>query len=303
MRGSARRVMKRAVLLASAIVALGALIGIVMHLPQPEPPPHDAPIERILRYRFVVTNPSDRLIDSAWFWTYAPLEVPGTQRIAAIETSHPHRVHRDAIGNQQIHFVLTRLPPYQAKVVSVRVTLALAESASQPSTEPREQDLRPEPYIESDDPRIVALAKRLTGDEPAITARQIYDWIVNNVASTGYLGSSRGAAYALDQRRGDCTELTYLFTALSRASGLPTRALAGYVLDADGLLQPHRYHDWTQVYVDGRWRTVDPQGRTFMAPSTQYIAMQRLSVDPGGFPSTRRGFVQASENIRVRMDG
>lgn len=294
--------MKRAVLLASAIVALGALIGIVMHL-QPEPPPHDVPIARILRYRFVVTNPSDRLIDEAWLWTYAPLDVPGTQRIKAIETSHPYRVRRDAVGNQQLHFVLIRLPPYQSRVVSVQVTLELADSTSQSSPAPIERDLRPEADIESDDARIVALAKRLMDDDPMITVRTIYDWIVKNVERAGYLGSSRGAAYALAQRRGDCTELTYLFTALSRASGLPARALAGYMLDDDGLLQPRDYHNWAEVHVDSRWQIVDPQRRTFMAPSTQYIAIKRLGADPGGSRSDRQGFVQASDNVRVRMDG
>jgi len=60
---------------------------------------------------------------------------------------------------------------------------------------------------------------------------------------------------ALLERRGECQSHTFLFTALARASGIPTRIVNGLVYSEEygGFL----YHAWPEVFV-GEWRAMDP---------------------------------------------
>ena len=60
---------------------------------------------------------------------------------------------------------------------------------------------------------------------------------------------------ALHERRGECQSHTYLFTAVARAAGIPTRIVNGLVYSQEysGFL----YHAWPEVYV-GEWRALDP---------------------------------------------
>ena len=60
---------------------------------------------------------------------------------------------------------------------------------------------------------------------------------------------------ALRERRGECQSHTYLFAALARATGIPTKIVNGLVYSEDygGFL----FHAWPEVFV-GEWRALDP---------------------------------------------
>jgi transglutaminase-like putative cysteine protease len=70
------------------------------------------------------------------------------------------------------------------------------------------------------------------------------------------------ATDVLRERRAECQGHAYLFAALARALGLPTRVVNGvvYLEEYGGFL----YHSWNEVFVQGAgWRPVDP---TFAQP-------------------------------------
>ena len=60
----------------------------------------------------------------------------------------------------------------------------------------------------------------------------------------------------LEQRKAECQGQAYLYTALARAAGIPTRIVNGLVYSEqfNGFL----YHSWAESVVDGRWMAVDP---------------------------------------------
>jgi transglutaminase-like putative cysteine protease len=60
----------------------------------------------------------------------------------------------------------------------------------------------------------------------------------------------------LETRKAECQGHAYLYTALARASRIPTRVVNGLVYSeyARGFL----YHTWAESLVDGRWLAVDP---------------------------------------------
>ncbi len=60
----------------------------------------------------------------------------------------------------------------------------------------------------------------------------------------------------LEKRKAECQGQAYLYTALARAAGIPTRIVNGlvYTEQFNGFL----YHSWAESVVDGRWMAVDP---------------------------------------------
>ncbi len=109
--------------------------------------------------------------------------------------------------------------------------------------------------VQARHPMIRALARGLAGDKRNVwqVAKDINRWVYRNLAKE--LVDTVTALDALHERRGECQSHTYLFTALARAVGIPTRIVNGLVYSQEysGFL----YHAWPEVYV-GEWRALDP---------------------------------------------
>ena len=118
--------------------------------------------------------------------------------------------------------------------------------------------LEPEPLIQSDDPRIVEHARRITArrgqwrQDPKLVAqeltRSVYGMLEKSITF-----SIPNAVQVLETRRGDCNEHTVLYIALARALGLPARTAVGLVY----LNGAFFYHAWPEVWL-GEWVAVDP---------------------------------------------
>jgi hypothetical protein len=143
------------------------------------------------------------------------------------------------------------------EVIDVTVRADALPAAGLPPTGPA-PDMAPylaaTAFVQSDDPRLKAQARAITGDwtNSVEAAMAIYTWVHRNVAKKPTV-SLPSALDVLRQREGDCNEHTYLFTGLARAAGLPCRIRVGLTLN-EGLLY---YHAWPSVYV-GRWVDMDP---------------------------------------------
>ena len=121
--------------------------------------------------------------------------------------------------------------------------------------EPDSKYLEDSAQVQARHPLIRALARELAGDNRNVwqVAKDINRWVHRNLAKE--LVDTMTALDALHERRGECQSHTYLFTALVRAVGIPTRIVNGLVYSQEysGFL----YHAWPEVYV-GEWRALDP---------------------------------------------
>ena len=132
--------------------------------------------------------------------------------------------------------------------------------------------LRPEPFIESDDPDIRAAAEEAVGRTVGIRARaEALTRFVNSTVQKKPTISLPSAREVLRTRIGDCNEHTALFVAMSRAIGIPARISVGlaYVRGA------FYYHAWPEVYIGqgaarGYWLPVDPTFNQFPADATHF---------------------------------
>ncbi|MEK8019658.1 MAG: transglutaminase domain-containing protein [Candidatus Parabeggiatoa sp.] len=256
-------------------------------------------IPRTLRYSFTLKNTGHRLLKEAEFWAPAPVKQTATQKVMEIETSHPHEKLTDTLGNQVLHFVLSTIPPYASKQVSVTIELRVAKKLNPIPAQPQ-WFMDDEPFIEVSHPKIQATAKRLETKEKLLTTRTIFNWVATHIQYAGYLRENRGALYALVNKRGDCTEYMSLFTALTRANGIPTRAIGGYVYSDDAILRPEDYHNWAEFYLDNKWQIADPQNKVFREKQSNYIVMRIISNQSKLAISPR--FWSSNQDLKVKMN-
>jgi transglutaminase superfamily protein len=109
--------------------------------------------------------------------------------------------------------------------------------------------------VQSKHPLIRSLAKELVGNTQDAwkAALKINQWVYKNLDKE--LVDSASALNALQTRKGECQSHTYLFTALARAAGIPTKIVNGLVYSPT--YQGFLYHAWPEVNV-GEWRALDP---------------------------------------------
>jgi hypothetical protein len=124
-----------------------------------------------------------------------------------------------------------------------------------PDPPPTEADRRPSSLIQSDDPAIVAEARKTAPGEsdPWLVAVALERRVGELLEVSDYSQAFATAAEAIDSGKGDCTEHAVLLAALARAREIPARVAVGLVYKG----QSFYYHMWTEVYVAGRWIPLD----------------------------------------------
>jgi transglutaminase-like putative cysteine protease len=154
--------------------------------------------------------------------------------------------------------------------------------------------------VEVDHPKIQAVAETLRAQDPMTTARRTFRWVADHVRDSGYLRDDRGALYALEHGRGDCTEHMYLFVALARANGIPARPMAGYIMEGNGVLRARDHHNWAEFYADGAWHIADPHRGVFDDGYSHYVATRIIGgASAAGFDPYR--FPHAVDGLEVTM--
>lgn len=147
-------------------------------------------------------------------------------------------------------------------------------------------------YIRSDDPMVIALAKKAVGDEkePRFQMRLIRQWVRRNVKG-GYEVPFATADEVARTLEGDCTEMGVLVAAMGRAVGIPTRVCFGLVYDQEN--PGFGGHLWTEAYVDGRWEVFDGAGVIQMLGAA-YLKVGHFSlkgvINPEELTAVRRAF-------------
>lgn len=302
--------MKGVFLIACGICLGGLLLGLFwLHLArereaQRSRPEVLYPIKRQIQYGFTLQNEANRYLEKPELWVYAPVKQTATQWCSALEASHPYEVIEDDLGNQVLHFVLNGLAPYGTRIVHIKANLLLAETGNRIPFKRQNMDtfLKAERYIEVEAPEIMQIARKLKASNPRGTIENTFKWVSENVRYSGYRRSDLGALHALKNKEGDCTELMYLFMALCRANGIPSRGAGGYLCGGDSILKPNDYHNWAEFSLDGIWHVADPQRKVFMAGASQYLAMELLGEPVGNPMGESHRFRFAGEGLKVKMN-
>ena len=137
--------------------------------------------------------------------------------------------------------------------------------------------LLPSPFIESRDSRIQILAKQIVGDKKTDweKAEAIFDWVRSNIQYK-FDAQLRGAVTALENKQGDCEEMTSLFIALCRVNRIPARSvwIPGHCYPEFYLQDPHGAGHWFPCQAAGtrafgsmpEYRPILQKGDSFRLP-------------------------------------
>ena len=132
--------------------------------------------------------------------------------------------------------------------------------------------LLPSSTVQSRDPMIRKLARDIAGPQASSEDKieAVLGWLDRNIGKEAV--DTFSALDVLDARRGECQGHAYLYAALMRALGVPTRVVNGLVYSPEygGFL----YHTWAESLVGGGWRAVDPTFNQPRADAT-HIALVR----------------------------
>jgi transglutaminase superfamily protein len=134
-----------------------------------------------------------------------------------------------------------------------------------PVKEPRLASyLQPTPFLQTDHPRIRALAANIVQGETSAykAALKIKDWVYKEIAKQPTV-SIPNALEVLQTRKGDCNEHAVLFNALARAAGIPAKTVVGIV----HLRGAFYYHAWSEIWL-GKWVSLDSVLNQFPADVT-----------------------------------
>ena len=253
-----------------------------------------------------------------------PLNETEKQYISDVKASiKPTRLYSDGvntiaqyvfnnIGSQRMNLVFEGI----AKVRTYNINTAKILNKNLTPEKNLKRYLNPEPLIESDDPYIKSIARKIKGDSQEEILQNIYEYIQNNMTYT--IINNIGAKRALQQGRGKCSEYAAIMIALCRAKKIPARMLLGNIARE---INPQ--HNWVEVYYDKYgWVVYDPtaepvnvrildkngnvkkiQKRYDTSPDLNYITAGRNKFSTYNtsysISDTRNGSVNIKENIQI----
>lgn len=103
--------------------------------------------------------------------------------------------------------------------------------------------------------KVKELTKNAKDDEEKF--KIVYDYVTNNIkysdkkadiVKTGYIPSIDAT---LNSQSGICYDYAVLTAAMLRSLDIPTKLIMGYKSDIE------KYHAWNQVYLNGKWISID----------------------------------------------
>ncbi|HXX83649.1 MAG TPA: transglutaminase-like domain-containing protein [Casimicrobiaceae bacterium] len=152
-------------------------------------------------------------------------------------------------------------------ICTVRTAYAASTTvaaASPPHSDPRY--LASTFPVPARDPRLRATAREIAGDANGSRAQveRLLTWIRDNVRTSP--ADVWTALDVLETREAECQGHTYLYAALARSLGIPTRVVNGIVYSAD--FEGFLYHTWAESLIDEGWIAVDPTFGTVPADAT-----------------------------------
>ena len=122
----------------------------------------------------------------------------------------------------------------------------------------RDEYLKSTPTLQSDHEALRKKAREIIREEkdPLEMATYLEQWVFTNVRQT-MAANTTSALDVLNNKAGDCTEITMLFVALARASGIPAREVGGVMYANEG--SPiFGWHAWAEIHDGQQWVSIDP---------------------------------------------
>ena len=130
-----------------------------------------------------------------------------------------------------------------------------------------------------EDEYIQETAKKVVGDETNCywIARKLFNHVIDKLEYE-LAGGWNVAPTILKRGNGSCSEYSFVYIALCRAAGLPTRYAGSVVIRGDDASSDDVFHRWVEVYLPNYgWVPIDPSGGDETRPAHQAGAIGYLN--------------------------
>ncbi|WP_461246014.1 transglutaminase domain-containing protein [Treponema sp. R6D11] len=197
-----------------------------------------------------------------YLWIPKPVNAPSQRNVTLVSrTIEPFMENYKGVSLYKLENLLAGTSQsinlsYRVEVYSVGVEIKPL-SIKQESTELSSAYTKNSSLIPSDSQQIKAAVNSIINREqnPYFKAKVIYDWIINNIQISNST-STKSIVDALERKRGDSYAAALLYTAMTRAAGVPCIPVAGVLINQNGHTLRHY---WAEFWIDGfGWIPVDP---------------------------------------------
>ena len=257
---------------------------------------------RYVQSSYTLQNTRNKAIEKAEFWTYAPARRTASQQCIRLMTSHPSTLIEDEEGNLILHFIFQDMAPFSSKIVMVQADVWVTDLAQGVAKNVENRYLETELNIESNSEKIKNIAKLSDHKDRTKAARMHFDWVTRNISREDYSAKDRGALWAVHNKRGDCTEMAQVFTALCRVSQIPARVMGGYICPNNSNLNANQFHNWAEFFDGLAWQIVDPQSKVFMKKQSDYIATEIVRSNTTHLMGKAHRYRFSGDGLKVKMN-
>jgi len=173
------------------------------------------------------------------------------------------------------------------------------------------QYLQAASYWEVNDPTIIAKTREVVGSETNVylIAKKLYDFVIDRIDYSQVkrfgLNERQGAKKTLNGGAAVCMEYSDLFLTMSRAAGVPARAVFGYGYDSKQQVDKQEAHQWVQIYLPGlqKWTSVDvtwgESGLQMAEGNLNHFFTHVASVDPNTPSLVKRMSYGSNASLQV----
>jgi transglutaminase-like putative cysteine protease len=260
------------------------------------------PISRTVKNVWQIKNETADVVNEINFSIYLPVLQTSYQSCEKIEADYAGKLSVDELGNQVFTVHLKQMAPYSSFYLRVKSTIKLSKTAVLLNIKPDDKFIKSEEFIEADHLSVKEIAQRLKGKDNKETAEKSFQWVSSHLEKGSYSALPHGAVYALKNKQVDCTEFTFLMTALLRANEIPARVVGGYLVKMDKVLSAEEYHNWLEYKVDGKWDISDPYNKNHAKDKEFFIAYK---IDGGESETLMNGhqrFSISNNKLTVLME-
>lgn len=235
-----------------------------------------------VRYSYTISVPTVPALkgDTLRVWMIYPLESARQSDIRLISASHPYVI---SSPERSDHRTIYFSAPAADSVTTFTYTAEFTSRGQYFHPDSIRARIRPydtdselyKKYTAFDNPHIIPareLALSIVGDEtnPFECSELVYDYIISRYPWAGareYSTIECIPQYVIDERHGDCGQVSLLYISLMRSLGIPARWESGWMLHPGEL----NLHDWAEVYFEGvGWVPVDTSfGRYTSSPDPE----------------------------------
>lgn len=253
-----------------------------------------ASVKKTIKYAFEVKNISSSPLLAQSIEVFAPDEYL-YQKLVSIDVNLPYSlVVRDQSSYLKVE--LGDLAPFSRKQITVTATVSMQNNTSSFKISGGGKKIL-NSLIDDENKDLNIISKKLSLEGSEAFPRQVMSWVAQNMTESNYTKSPKSTGNILKNPRGDCTEYSFLTTALLRSRGVDSILVGGYVVPENSqLLSARNYHNWSYYQSGSAWHLIDSLYQQHDAGNQNYIVFTTLKGDGSSYR-----FHSPNEHIEVRM--